>query len=133
MSVAVRLEPREGYLHVVCTGVFNLLGVQRVYRRVLEACAEQGMARVLLDARTLGGSMTIGERYELAVLVADANRAHVAAGHAPVRLAVVAVEPLMDPGRFGEDVAHNRGADVKAVADPGEAAAWLGVDPHVLE
>jgi hypothetical protein len=42
-------------------------------------------------------------------------------------VAYVGDEPLIDPARFGETVAVNRGALIKVTTDLNEAFAWLGV------
>jgi hypothetical protein len=53
----------------------------------------------------------------------------VVAGNPPLRLAVLGSEEIIDPQRFGESVARNRGMESKVTTDPAEAAAWLEVDP----
>ena len=44
-----------------------------------------------------------------------------------MRVAVFARRPLVDPDRFAETVAVNRGAKVKVSERLDEALAWLGV------
>ena len=48
----------------------------------------------------------------------------------PLPLAVLGREPVIDPSRFGELVARNRGMNVRAFTDRAEALRWLeGVAP----
>ena len=44
-----------------------------------------------------------------------------------LQIAVYGHQPFVDPGRFGETVALNRGANVKVSERLDEARAWLGV------
>jgi hypothetical protein len=46
-----------------------------------------------------------------------------------VRLAVLGNEPIIDPNRFGEIVATNRGANVKVFTDDPMALEWLLARP----
>jgi len=43
------------------------------------------------------------------------------------RFAYVLVEPLLDPNRFGETAAVNRGMQVRAFDDMKQAEWWLGI------
>jgi hypothetical protein len=47
-----------------------------------------------------------------------------------LQVAVYGRQPLIDPSRFGETVALNRGAKVKVSERLDEALAWLGVSPE---
>jgi len=47
-----------------------------------------------------------------------------------IRMAIVGSEPYIDPDRFGETVATNRGGDVGVFTSMTDALAWLDVkDP----
>ena len=45
------------------------------------------------------------------------------------KFAYVLREPVLDPQRFGETVAVNRGMFVKAFDSPEDALQWLGIAP----
>lgn len=128
MSLSLRVEPRGTYLCAVVTGPFDLAELQGSFLRVLDACAQHRLSQLLVDGRGVYGRMSTGERYQWAAFAAEAHQAHLAAGNPPLRLAVLARQELIDPQRFGESVARNRGMDTKATTDPAEAAAWLGID-----
>ncbi len=48
------------------------------------------------------------------------------------QFAYVLHEPVLDPLRFGETVAANRGMFVKAFDNLDEAVAWLGLAPDEI-
>jgi len=123
------MEPRATYLCVVVTGGLDLAELQAGFLRVLDACVQLGASKVLLDARQVTGSMSLGERYQWGVFAAEAYQAHLAAGNPALRLAILGREEVLDRQRFGESVARNRGMESKATTDPAEAALWLGIDP----
>ena len=50
-------------------------------------------------------------------------------GTKAIRVAVVGSLPIIDPARFGETVARNRGVIVKVTTELEDALSWLGVDP----
>ena len=94
----------------------------------MKAAIATGHTRVLLDASAVTGVPTQDERYVLGLFVAAEQRI-LAARTPPVdmQVAVVGQRPLIDPDRFGETVAINRGAKVKVSEELAEALAWLGV------
>ena len=89
---------------------------------VLVESAKGGATRVLVDCLQMGGSPTMLERYALAEFLA---RAMVELKTFP-RMAFLGKEPLVDPDRFGELVARNRGVRMRAVEQMEDALKWLG-------
>jgi hypothetical protein len=123
-------QPGDGYLRVIATGAFTLDGAKTAFLRVLDAVAKNGSEKVLFDGLQLTGFVKLSERFEYGKFVADAV-AQFYATHpaAPVaRFAYALPENILDPGRFGETVATNRGMVVKAFGQRAEALAWLEVD-----
>jgi hypothetical protein len=53
----------------------------------------------------------------------------VARGVPAARFAYVLEVPVLDPMRFGETVAVNRGMTVKTFDNPDDALGWLGIAP----
>ncbi len=45
----------------------------------------------------------------------------------PPQVAILAVPPIMDPGRFTQAVANNRGVRMRASDSLQELLSWLGV------
>lgn len=78
---------------------------------------------MLIDTTELRAEAPLdtGERYWLGTSIAESQVGR------SVRVAVVIVgkEPLLEPRRFAELVAINRGATGKSFTDHAEAVAWL--------
>lgn len=119
----------EGSLcYVSLGGVMNGRRAEQLYRRLLRECVAGGRSRMLIDCRALSGELSTTDRYSLGKVVAEENAAAMAEG-AQIRVAMVGRDPLVDPHRFGEMVAINRGAAVTITYDLESACRWLGVDP----
>src|SRR5689334_15841710 len=128
MTLTVQLEPRKHYLRAKVSGAYSLRAAQDAYDQVVKAAVAQGQTRVLIDASGITGVPTQDERYMLGLFVAAEQR--MLAAEAPgisVQVAVFGHRPLIDPERFAETVAVNRGAKVKVSEQLDEALAWLGV------
>jgi hypothetical protein len=70
------------------------------------------------------------DRYNLATLCAKKYLDGKLAGKFPVcRFAYVGSQPLVEPQRFGETVAVNRGINLKVFTEMKEALAWLEAQP----
>ncbi len=128
MTLTIDIESRKDYLFATLAGVFSLRGAQEAFDRAAKAALPLGLNRILLDASAVTGKPSQDERYALGVYVADEQRL-LAAKTPPyfLRVAVYGHQPLVDPNRFGETVALNRGAKVKVSERLDEALAWLGV------
>jgi len=128
MTLIVDFEPRKHYLRATVSGAYTLRSAQDVYDEAVKTAVANGHSRVLIDASAVTGAPTQDERYMLGLFVAAEQRA-LAARTPPVEVhvAVVGQRPLVDPERFGETVAVNRGAKVKVSEELDEALSWLGV------
>lgn len=128
MTLTVDIEPRKHYLRATVSGVYNLRAAQDVYDQAVKTALANGQSRVLIDASGVTGVPTQDERYMLGLFVAAEQR--ILAARAPevtVQVAVFGHRPLIDPDRFAETVAVNRGAKLKVSERLDEALAWLGV------
>ncbi|HSU16238.1 hypothetical protein [Longimicrobium sp.] len=115
---------------VTLYGDFELEAAKQAYRGILEACTDGGPCRALLDCRMMDGSPTTLERYEFGEFVARENAALQERGRATLlQVALLCEVPLLDERRFGQTVATNRGAYVKASSEVDEALRWLGFSP----
>lgn len=92
----------------------------------LARCRADGTTHALADARLLDTlpDLTTFDRFQLGTRAAEA-----AAGW--IKLALVAPERLIDPDRFGQVVAQNRGLQVKVFAEEVGALEWL-VGPDAI-
>lgn len=128
MTLAIDIESRKHYLVATVSGQYSLRGAQQAYDRAIKAALPLGHTRILIDARGITGAPTQDERYALGLFVAAEQRL-LAAKTPPVNLqvAIYGQQPFVDPQRFGETVALNRGGKVKVSERLDEALAWLGV------
>jgi hypothetical protein len=68
------------------------------------------------------------ERFYYGEFAAQTVRDFAPRGVSPsTQFAYVLKEPVLDPGRFGETVAVNRGMLVKVCDRPEDALRWLGI------
>lgn len=79
-----------------------------------------GVTKVMIDARESTGDLRTMDRFQYGELAATYLR--------PFKLAFVIRADLLEPARFGETVAVNRGGNVRVFGDANEARAWLDVD-----
>ena len=118
---------RAGYLHVALSGTFQLDSAKDAYRAILQAAAARGEPKILVDCTRIGGEMTVHDRLEFGAYMASAQdgvRARLPGGP---QVAILAVPPIMDPGRFTQAVANNRGVRMLASDSLEELRSWLGV------
>jgi hypothetical protein len=128
MSLSVDFEPHRHYLRAIVSGEYSLRSAQDIYDQAIKLAVARGQTRVLIDASRVTGAPTQDERYMLGLFVAAEQR--ILASKTPpadVQVAVYGRQPLIDPERFGETVAVNRGANVKVSERLEEALSWLGV------
>jgi hypothetical protein len=85
--------------------------------RVGEAAATSPTRTVLVDASRLRATYTDLDRYNLGIQIGRRWRT--------IPYALVADPAMVDPRRFGEMVAQNRGANARVFTEHAEAAAWL--------
>ncbi len=123
MSIDIRVEVKAEYVQLSCRGTFALEAVLDVYRQAFDAAIREGRNAVLVDFMDLQGMPpTTLDRYEQGVHVAQLQQDP---ARRRIRIVVVGHEPLIDPQRFGETVALNRGAIGKVFTDMEEAVAWI--------
>lgn len=128
MGLSLRIEPRDTYLYVVLTGAFSLPEAKTLSLRILDACVEHRITKVLVDVHAVSGPISVMERFDYAEFLSQKHLEYVARKLPPARFAYVGTEPIIDPGRFGETVAVNRGMAIRATTDLREALRWLGVE-----
>jgi hypothetical protein len=131
MGMILRICAGFEWLHVVITGEFSLEEAKRTFLEMLDAVAQHKTAKLLLDGRELQGEPTTIQRFlygEFAAYAVARYRREHGLSHI-LQCAYVLHEPVLDPQRFGETVAVNRGMWVKAFDNPEDALVWLGVAP----
>jgi hypothetical protein len=124
----IRLE--SGFLNVAAMGEFSLQEAERTFLEMLEAVARYKVEKVLFDGRRLTGAPDTMERFYYGEFAADSVFKFRDRGVNPAtKFAYVLKEPVLDPRRFGETVAVNRGMHVKAFDNLEDAVGWLGIAP----
>lgn len=125
MSQEIHVEIKEDHLLAVFSGKFEYQTNRELLLDILMECIKNSKTRVLFDLRLLKGNMTTYERYETATYLANLTRQH--QDTSKLQIAVVGNEPLIDPERFGETVAKNKGLNIKVSNDMNEVVEWLGI------
>jgi len=130
MSIRLELAADSDYLRVGATGHFSLSEAKRTFLEMLEAVARHTVKKVLFDGRELTGEPETMERFFYGEFAAKTVRAFADRGVSPAtQFAYVLERPVLDPQRFGQIVAKNRGMSVEVFETNGAALEWLEVTP----
>ena len=127
MTLTIDIEARPHYLYAAVSGEFSMSGAQAAYDQAVQAALPLAQTRILIDVRHVTGKPSQEERYALGLFVAAEQRLLAARSSFVPRVAVLGKQPLVDPNRFAETVAVNRGATLKVSERLEEALAWLGI------
>ena len=128
MSMKIEISFESGLLKANAIGEFSLQEAERTFLEILEAVAQHKVEKVLIDGRQLTGEPKTMERFYFGEFTAMAVAEYADRGVSrATQFAYVLVEPVLDPERFGETVAVNRGMIVKACDNPQAALEWLGI------
>ncbi|MFN2645447.1 MAG: hypothetical protein ABR570_10680 [Burkholderiales bacterium] len=127
MSLRYDIEPRVGYLYVAITGTLAVDSAEVALADVFAVAARARQPRILLDCSSLSGAWGPTERYAVGSFIAGEMERRASQFPERPRLAIYAVAPLMDPNRYTQTVATNRGALVRASDSLQELLSWLGV------
>ena len=126
MSMMLKISTETELLRVAATGRFSLREAKRTFVEVLDAVASHHSEKVLFDGRELTGEPTFIQRFYYGEFAAEAVRKfRVDYSRRAPKFAYVLTPPLLDPNRFGEIVAVNRGMNVKAFDSLKDALGWL--------
>jgi hypothetical protein len=126
MSMQLVIRPESDLLRINATGEFSLDEAKRNFEETIEAVARHKPKAVLFDGRAVTGNLQAMERFYCGEFAAQLalDYALRSASAAP-RFAYVFREPVLDPKKFGETVARNRGMVVKVCDNLDEALEWL--------
>jgi len=130
MGMTQEIHAELEFLHVDAMGNFSLAEAKRLFLEMLDAIARHQSKKVLLDGRKLTGNIETIERFYYAEFAAHEVIEAAHQGVSPsTQFAYVLREPILDPQRFGETVAVNRGVLAKAFDNLEPALSWLGISP----
>jgi hypothetical protein len=126
MSMQIEIRPERDFLKVIATGKFSLKEAERNFLEILEALVLHQARKAVIDGRALIGKPATIERFCYGKFAANSVKTfHVRGLYPFTKFAYVLIHPVLDPQRFGETVAVNRGMRVKAFDNLDDAFAWL--------
>ena len=119
---------KEGYTQCDCTGDYSTDEFIEILNKAILYSIQRKKRTVLINvSAVISEPLDTLERYTIGEQIAAAQRSH---GEL-VTIAVVGTVPLIDPNKFAETVALNRGAVGKAFFDLEEAISWIaGLPGH---
>ena len=128
MELTIQIESDRGLLCATYSGEFSLPEAEITFHEILDGLVKHKLKKVLIDGRQLTGNLQPLERFYYGKYVADAVAHAVNRNKIEVpRFAYVLQKPMLDPNRFGETVAVNRGMRVKTFEKIEQAEWWLDV------
>jgi hypothetical protein len=118
MSLQLQIEEMPNYLAARFTGPGAAEEVWRQYMSIAEHCKRASKNKLLLDFTDAHGELSLVERYFLGdeAQIFKRYNLKVASANRPEHL---------DPQRFAEFVAQNRGVKFRVFANFEDAEAWL--------
>lgn len=129
MGMEVSFEYKNEVLTVLVTGTFELEAANRCADQTLEAAIHFHAPMALIDCQNLQGSFSIRDRFShidhLSEIILNAqsnNRL------GTFHFAYFANPTILDPHRFGETVARNRGINIFVTELRSEAIEWLDMN-----
>jgi hypothetical protein len=131
MHLTYQFEQKDGYFSIFASGAYSLEDVKALIVRIFVEAEHDGVRLILLDVSGVTGDIPLMDRYEWAMVLVEQHTAHINKGYPRLKIALYGTEPLVDPGRFGEMVANNRGVDILVTDDKEKAYLWLGIPPEL--
>jgi hypothetical protein len=113
---------RGSYLLVEFCGAFSIEASKQCVDRMVTACQQHRQHNVLLDCRRITGPMPVFDRFQVAEYGASQGRQ-------VMRVALVRPAGISPTDTLVEDVAVNRGMDLKIFSEFEAAEHWLGQQP----
>ena len=126
----LRIRAGSGLLRITATGKFSLKEAKRTFLEILDAVSQHKTEKIIFDGRELKGEPERIERFFYGEFASHAVASYRERGVVRYpQFAYVLQEPVLDPQRFGESVAVNRGMWVQAFDNLDDALGWLGLAP----
>ena len=118
MSESIVIVDKQDYLLAVYVGEYNIADARVTIDQILRSIHQNGSRTVLLDCRQMTGQLSIWDRYQTAIY-GQKMIGKVA------KMALVRSQERAGADRFLENVAVNRGINLRLFSDYDEALAWL--------
>lgn len=116
----IRIEVQPDRIHVVAKGEFDAAAARGGIARIIEACRESGVERVLIDGRSIDSTVSVLHRQELALVLADDKTPGL------LRMAIVVNRDNMFTKAL-EQMAAKMGIDVRTTESMAEGLMFLGL------
>ena len=118
-SVDITIEPRDSFVLATATGRASLAEALETCRSILDAAADRGFDKILLDCLGLDCVLSNAARYELGTNMADYCRSR------SIRPRVAVVGKLPTITGFAARLASHHGVPVETFAVIQAAVDWL--------
>jgi hypothetical protein len=118
MSFKIHIEETPDYLVARFIGPGTPAEASRQFESIAEHCKRANKNKLLLDFTEASGKISLAERYFFA------EKARIFAQYG-LKVAGVDKPEQLDPKRFCELVAWNRGVNIRAFTDIKSAEEWL--------
>mgnify|MGYP001765453983 CR=1 FL=1 len=129
MKYEMKIEPR--FLYARLSGGFSLKEAKSAFLVLMDTIAENRCGNVLVDGREVTGNIRLLERFLYGEFVANTVHKYMKNGlDCNPRFAYVLEPPILDPQKFGETVAKNRGMKVKAFDRLRDAIEYIEAMPQ---
>jgi hypothetical protein len=131
MSLNTTIELKKDYVEVRIEGPFDFQSAISVNDAILGSIEKYQATKIFVDFRKVTGDLAPMERFHYAENFAKKYLELLRAGRIKrSQLVFLGNYPQLDPGRFEETVAVNRGVPVRSTEDPKEVWEWLGIGPE---
>lgn len=121
------IKVKDNYLSVTVSGHFALSEAKIMYTSALDHLLENNLSKLFFDAFKVKGEVTTIDRYYFGEFAAYESLKYMGKGLKKIAVSICGEEPIIDPHRFGEIVARNRGLNIKVTTDKKESLQFLGV------
>ena len=118
---------KNNFLSVTVSGHFSLSEAKIMYADALEYLLKNNISKLLFDAFRVKGVVTTMDRYYFGEFAAFESLKYIGKGLKKITVSICGEEPIIDPRRFGEIVARNRGLNLKVTTNKNESLQFLGV------
>jgi hypothetical protein len=118
MNNQFQIEEMSGYLAARYIGQYTMAAVWEKFELIAEQCERASKDKLLIDFTRGQAEIQFADRYFLG------ERSEVFALHR-LKVAVVATREHIDPEKFAELVARNRGVNVRVFTELQAAVEWL--------
>lgn len=118
MSIQIDIELKRDWLLARFMGTGDVEQLTGHYPKIANECVAAKAKRLLVDFTQVQLPVSTLDRFDMgqrAVIFAELG----------IKIAAVATKDQIDPERFGELVAKNRGVNIRAFIDMRAAEEWL--------